>query len=272
MSMNICVFGSSSQGTKNVYVEEAYKLGELIAEQGYTCVNGAGKYGVMGGVNNGCFNSGGKILGVIHNIFCVDSSEHPTIKDLVIVGGIDLYERKLQLFDNSDCIMVLPGGVGTFDELWDGISARSLGMKGMTTKPICVVNINGFFDGSIAQMNRAFEDGILYQEVSEYFHVENNVTDALNWCVDAVHSSRKIPMDTHVRKVERVLRKTNNLHDHNIEFAVPSSVSVPVAAPVANSAGTDSVKENRAATYALALAGGVIIGMLLSRVGQSARA
>lgn len=271
--MNICVFGSSSQGTKSVYVDEAYKLGELIAEQGYTCVNGAGKYGVMGGVNNGCFQRGGKILGVIHNIFCVDSSEHPTIKDLVIVGGIDLYERKLQLFDNSDCIMVLPGGVGTFDELWDGISSRSLGMKGMTIKPICVVNINGFYDGSLLQMKRAFEDGILYQDVEEYFHVEDNVTDALQWCVDAVHSSRKIPMDTHVRKVERVLRKSNNLHDHCTDFAVGSAGTAAPASPSTSpSATSDEIKRNNVTTVVLAATAGVLLGMLLSRLSTCTRA
>lgn len=272
--MNVCVFGSSSQSTKSVYVEEALKLGELIAEQGHTCVNGAGKYGVMGGVNNGCFSRGGKIIGVIHNIFCVDSSEHPTIKDLVIVGGIDLYERKLQLFDYSDCILVLPGGVGTFDELWDGISSRSLGMKGMTTKPICVVNIDGFYDGSIQQMKRAFEDGILYQEISEYFHVEDNVTDALKWCVDAVHSSRKIPMDAHVRKVERVLRKSNNLHEHCDDFAVGSGANaadITTGADTSTNSG-DCKKQGNMSTIAFAAAAGVVLGLLLTRVCKCTKA
>jgi uncharacterized protein (TIGR00730 family) len=185
----------------------------MIAERGYTCVNGAGRYGVMGGVNNGCSSKGGRIIGVIHSIFCVDTSEHPFIKDIVVVGGIDLYQRKLELFNNSDCVLVLPGGVGTFDELWDGISSRSLGMKDMVTKPICIVNIDGYYDGSIAQMHRAKKDGILYEEVDEYFHVEDNVQDALNWCELAVHNSRKAGMDTHHRKVERMITRSNNLPD-----------------------------------------------------------
>ena len=67
--MNVCVFGSSSKSTETSYVTAAYRLGELIAERGHTCVNGAGRYGVMGGVNNGCSSKGGKIVGIIHSIF-----------------------------------------------------------------------------------------------------------------------------------------------------------------------------------------------------------
>ena len=215
--MNVCVFGSSSKSTETSYVIAAYRLGELIAERGHTCVNGAGRYGVMGGVNNGCSSKGGKIVGVIHSIFCVDTSEHPTIKDLLVVGGIDLYQRKLELFNNSDCVIVLPGGVGTFDELWDGISSRSLAMKGMSTKPICIVNLNGYYDGSIMQMHRAKKDGILYEDIDEYFHVEDNVEDALRWCEDSVHSSRKIAVDTHERKVERMVTRFNNISETVLE-------------------------------------------------------
>jgi uncharacterized protein (TIGR00730 family) len=218
--MNVCVFGSSSKSTNEAYLSSAYHLGELLAERGHTCVNGAGRFGVMGAVNNGCYNKGGKIIGVIHSIFCVDTSEHPTIKDLVVVGGIDLYQRKLELFNNSDCILVLPGGVGTFDELWDGISARSLGMKGMASKPICVVNIDGYYDGSLQQMNRAKQDGILYEDISEYFHVENDVESALTWCEEAVHSSRKLCRDMHERKVERMVLRSNNVDEVHLEKPV----------------------------------------------------
>lgn len=212
-AMNVCVFGSSSKNTNEAYTKCAFRLGELIAERGHTCVNGAGRFGVMGAVNSGCDSKGGKIIGVIHSIFCVDASEHPHIKDMVVVGGIDLYQRKLELFNNSDCILVLPGGVGTFDELWDGVTARSLGMKGMSTKPICIVNIDGYFDGSLQQMRRAKADGILYDDVSEYFQVENDVESALAWCEAAVHSHRKAPMDSHERKVERQVLRNNNVEE-----------------------------------------------------------
>lgn len=76
----------------------------------------------------------------------------------------------------------MPGGVGTFDELWDCICGKSLGMKGMDHKPICVVNIDGFYDGFIMQLRRAYRDGILYGPAETYFHVETDAIEALNWC------------------------------------------------------------------------------------------
>lgn len=188
--MNICVFGSSSPRTKQRYIDESYVLGQLLAERGLTCVNGGGRYGCMGGLNDGCHRNNGTIVGIIHKKFCVDITEHPFIKDLVVVDGDDLYERKLALFNNSECVIVLPGGVGTFDELFDGVSAKSLNMKNMTYKPICLVNTDGFYDGFILQMERAYQDSILYHPVQDYFHVEDNAKDALDWCVNQLNDLR----------------------------------------------------------------------------------
>lgn len=141
------------------------------------------RYGVMGGVNEGCFRRDGKVKGIIHRSFYVDHGEDPRIKDLVIVDGWDLTERKDKLFEHSDCIIVMPGGVGTFDELWDGVDAKALDMKGMATKSIVVVNIDGYYNGFIQQMQRAYADGILYHNVEEYFHVVSDVEEALNYCM-----------------------------------------------------------------------------------------
>ena len=78
--------------------------------------------------------------------------------------------------------MVMPGGVGTFDEFWDVVSSKSLGFKGLTDKPIVVVNIDGFYDGFVQQLCRASQEGLLYGTVQSYFHVCDNPKDALAWC------------------------------------------------------------------------------------------
>lgn len=182
-SFRICVFGSSSKHTKPLYVQESVRLGEEIAKRGYLCVNGAGHTGCMGGVNQGCQSQGGLIRGIIHEKFCVDFGEHPNIQDLIMCKGDDLSARKQALLDHGDCVIVLPGGVGTFDELWDAVCGKSLGMKGMTKKPIVLVNLDGFYDGFLMQLHRAHLDGILYGSVSSYIHVESNVLSALDWCV-----------------------------------------------------------------------------------------
>ena len=273
--MRVGVFGSSSKDTKQAYLDEAFRLGELLAERGYTCVNGAGKFGVMGALNTACSQKNGKIVGVIHSIFCVDAGEHPFIKDLLVVGGIDLYERKLQLFDASDCIMVLPGGVGTFDELWDGISSKSLGMKDMSLKPICIVNVDGFYDGSLQQLQRAHEDGILYQEVEEYVHVETNVADALAWCAEQVENSRKVPIDTHLRKIERMVAKNNNVpHPDPVEHFAVHREHVPIEVTEPDMTESSTARSNVSkrsdgsfyGSLALAASVGVLVGLTLARV------
>jgi len=214
--MNICVFGSSSPRTKQRYIDESYVLGQLLAERGLTCVNGGGRYGCMGGMNDGCHRCNGTIVGIIHKKFCVDITEHPFIKDLVVVDGDDLYERKLALFNNSECVIVLPGGVGTFDELFDGVSSKSLNMKNMTYKPICLVNIDGFYDGFIQQMERAYEDNILYHPVQDYFHVEDNAKDALDWCINQLNDMR----------AKGAVVATNEFIDDRVKSRSPESNSV----------------------------------------------
>jgi uncharacterized protein (TIGR00730 family) len=215
MTARVCVFGSSASTTKEIYIQESIRLGELIAERGYICVNGAGRNGIMGGVNEGCVRKKGHIRGVIHKKFSVDFGEDRRIKDLIVVDGWDLSERKTELFEESDCVIVMPGGVGTFDELWDGVCAKSLNMKNLGNKPICVVNLDGFYDGFILTMNRAYTDGVLYHPVDKYFRVETNVEDALSWCIDTLNSSKKRTNSTInefevVRKVDRPSSPSHN--------------------------------------------------------------
>src|SRR5688500_2756186 len=127
--MQVCVFGSSSKNTNAIFVNESRRLGEELAKRKMLCVNGGGRWGCMGGLNDGCQHNMGTVRGVIHEMFCVDGCEHPHIVDMIKVNGADLWERKQLLLDHGDCVIVLPGGVGTFDELWECVSGKSLGMK-----------------------------------------------------------------------------------------------------------------------------------------------
>lgn len=177
------VFGSSAKTTSQKICDAAFRLGELIAEKDFICVNGAGSTGVMGFLNEGARSKNGKIKGVIHRSFIVDSKEDVKITDLVVTNGDGLNERKDALFEESDCLIVMPGGVGTFDEFWDVVCSRSLSMKGVDDKPICLVNLDGFYDGFILQLQRAFDEGMLYMPAEKFFRVEDTVESALDWCV-----------------------------------------------------------------------------------------
>ena len=202
MKISVCVFGSSSLKTCDSFVNCSFKLGELLSERGHTCVNGAGKFGCMGAVTRGCLVNNGNVIGVIHKKWSVDWDENTEIKTLIRVGGNDLDERKRLLMEKGDCIISLPGGVGTFDELWDAVDCKNLDFKGMKHKPICLINIDNFYDGFIQQLNRAYKEGLLYAPVEEYFYVAKDHIDALNWCETQVilmkskYPSSSLPITT----------------------------------------------------------------------------
>jgi uncharacterized protein (TIGR00730 family) len=153
----IACFGSSSNLTPQKYLDAAYELGNLLAKGSHLCVNGGGKDGCMGALNRGALAGEGKIRGVIHEMW-IGEEEQPGI-EMVVARGDDLAERKKLLFDNADAIISLPGGLGTFDELYEAVAARQLGLNGL--KPVCLVNTDGFFDATLAQLDRMFEDKLL---------------------------------------------------------------------------------------------------------------
>jgi len=173
--VRVAVFGSSRSTTPDAYKKVAFKLGLWLAEQQHVCVNGGGGQGVMGAANEGVRSGKGKIVGVIHEKFQVDNDEDRKIADMIVARGPDLNERKQLLMDHSDLFVVFPGGTGTFDELWDMVSHRSLGMKNLEHKPIVLFNLDGFYDGSITQLRRAFADQILYNPIESYFIVASTL-------------------------------------------------------------------------------------------------
>lgn len=183
--VHVTVFASSRKSNP-LFINASRELGRLLAERKLVCVNGGGQFGCMGALNEGCKQHNGKITGVIHERFVIDFGESKLIDELVVSKGADLNERKQMLFDNGNCIIVLPGGIGTFDEFWDAVGAKSLDMKGMGSKPICLVNVDGFYDGFVSQIKRTQKEGLLYGSYEEYFHVENDVEKALDWCLSHI--------------------------------------------------------------------------------------
>eukprot|EP00953_Heterococcus_sp_UTEX-ZZ885_P038422 19712-Heterococcus_DN1.PRE.2 len=205
-------FAASSTHTPAKYLDEARKLGQLLADGGHLCINGAGKNGCMGALNDGLEQQKGRVRGVIHARWVVDKVEHAYIADLVVVEGEDLQERKKALVHGVDAIIALPGGPGTWDELWEMACQRSIGFSGV---PIVAINVDGFYDGNHATYARSFVtsrndisdlhtfsvyqllnwrfaarilerahlDGLLYLPPKDIVHFEKDAAAALQWCV-----------------------------------------------------------------------------------------
>ena len=209
MNLSVCVFGSSSNRTPNNFLKAGYELGKLLARKKYNCINGGGRFGVMGAINRGVIESKGISIGVIHSKWIVDVDEMQSgMTKMIVADGDNLVERKRLLFEHSDCFISLPGGPGTFDELFEFICEKQLGFH---DKPVVIVNIDGYYDGIVNQLEAAKQNQLLHSNVENMVYVCSNIEDALLHCeVECRKNKEEIP-----KKVIRQQRKKMNDNDAN---------------------------------------------------------
>jgi len=191
--LRICVYGSSSIKTPKKYLDASALLGKTIAEKKLICINGGGKTGVMGAVNTAVRAAGGKTLGVIHAMW-INEEQSSELDDVITTSGdgddYGLHGRKEHLMRNSDALIAMPGGVGTFEELLEAMSMRQLNLENFRSRiPVCVVNIDGYYDGIIMQMNRAKADSLLSREIEEVVKVFTDPIEALDYCLDFIEKA-----------------------------------------------------------------------------------
>lgn len=135
------VFCGSAPGRNPRHIEDARKLGKMLAENHIRLVYGAGHVGMMGAVAAGTLESGGEVLGVINTL--LQDREIPTLKLTELQILPTLHIRKDALFEASDAFCVLPGGIGTLDEIFEVMTLKQLGEH---TKPIIMYNTDGFWE------------------------------------------------------------------------------------------------------------------------------
>lgn len=178
--MRVCVYASSSPRTSERLQREAAALGRLLGEKGFTCQNGGGKHGGMGALNRACKTAQGKCCCVIHERWVVDTAEFQQADEMIVCQGENLYDRKHKLLKGADCVIALPGGTGTFDEIWDACCQKQLGFLDV---PICCVNVDGYYDGFCMQLRRAQKEELLHSlPLDQILHCEPSAAAALEWC------------------------------------------------------------------------------------------
>jgi uncharacterized protein (TIGR00730 family) len=166
---SICVYCGSSDKVDLTYIEAAYELGKVIASQGLQLVYGAGSTGLMGSVANGCLENGGQVTGVIPEIFNTPNLAHQGLTRLEIVE--DMHTRKARLAEISDAFIALPGGFGTFEELFETLTWAQIGLH---HKPVGLLNIRQYFNPLIAMIDQASTEGFIYREHRDLFTTADN--------------------------------------------------------------------------------------------------
>ncbi len=151
--MKIAVYCASSSLASEAYKRAAYEVGKEMAQRGIGMVNGAGAMGLMRASADGCLDHGGSVVGIIPTFMIEQGWAHPSLTQTIEIGNMS--DRKNMMADMSDGCIVLPGGCGTMDELFELITNKQLGLY---LKPIVILNTDGFYDHLIAWLQRSIDD------------------------------------------------------------------------------------------------------------------
>jgi uncharacterized protein (TIGR00730 family) len=152
----VCVFCGSSTPPDPRYTAMATELGSLVASRGLGLIYGGGSVGLMGSVADAALAAGGQVTGVIPTGLFSREIGHQSLSKLHQVGS--MHERKQLMYDLSDGFIALPGGLGTLEELAEVTTWSQLGLH---AKPVVLLDVDGFWDHLIAQLDRMVDVGLL---------------------------------------------------------------------------------------------------------------
>lgn len=167
---SVCVYCGSRNGSRPAYREAATETGRMLARNGWRLVYGAGDVGLMGAVASAAMEAGGQTFGVIPtHLIPRERAATETGRHVVTET---MHERKKVMFMNADAVVLLPGGAGSLDELFEVLTWRQLGLHG---KPILLVDIEGYFGPVTALIDHIVAEGFAGAELRDYIVVVRDV-------------------------------------------------------------------------------------------------
>ncbi|WP_375235848.1 TIGR00730 family Rossman fold protein [Winogradskyella sp.] len=171
----IAVFCGSSSGNDNLIIEQSKLLGETFVSNDITLVYGGSKIGIMGTIAKAVIDGGGETVGVIPKFLQTKEIVNNDLTALIITDN--MHDRKVIMYDKSDGFIIIPGGFGTMDEFFE---ITTWGQLGLHTKPIGILNSNGYYDALIEQCKVMVEKGFLKQENFEAVVVDSTINGLLD--------------------------------------------------------------------------------------------
>lgn len=171
---SICVYCASSSRIDTCYIDAAYHLGELMAQQKIRLITGGGIQGLMRAVEDGTLDNGGEAVGIIPQFMVEQGWNHPSLTQMHITP--DMHTRKQLMAELSDAVIALPGGCGTMEELCEIITWKQLGLY---LNPIVILNIKGYYDSLIAQLERAIDEHFMGEIHGKIWSMATNPEEAL---------------------------------------------------------------------------------------------
>jgi len=156
---SICIFCGSNFGNDPEYRRAARDLGKFLADRGISMVYGGGKAGLMGEIADAVLRNQGRVIGIIPEFLRKKELAHEGVSELFITDT--MHDRKAKMHELADGYIALPGGYGTYEEIFEALSWLQIGMH---KKPIGLFNVNGFFDPLIRMLEHTVEKGFAKPE------------------------------------------------------------------------------------------------------------
>ncbi len=173
---SLAVFCGSKNGTNKLYTQHAAELGKLLAENNIRLIYGGGSAGIMGTIADNVMQYGGKVTGIIPKILMEWEVQHKHITELIV--SEDMHIRKKTLYDLCDAALILPGGFGTLDELFEIVTWNQLSIH---DKPVFILNTDDFYKHLILHMQKMREEEFLYEKAERVIHIINNPAELLQY-------------------------------------------------------------------------------------------
>ena len=172
---SVVVFCGSKPGNNPVYTEHATELGKLLALAGIKLVYGGGNKGLMGSLADGLLTQQGKVIGVMPKLLVEWEQQHKGLTEIAIVP--DMHTRKKMMYELCDAAVVLPGGFGTLDELFEILTWNQLKIH---NKKIYILNSGGFYNHLIMHLKQMHYDGFLYEPLEDRIVVCDTPAEIFN--------------------------------------------------------------------------------------------
>ncbi|MCJ1662708.1 TIGR00730 family Rossman fold protein [Staphylococcus sp. NRL 16/872] len=173
----IAVYCGASKGNDPIYVEEAYKFGKYMAEQGYELVFGAGSVGIMGAIQDGVLDHGGHAIGVMPKMLDEREITSQKVSELILVDS--MHQRKEKMTELADAFVMAPGGAGSLEEFFEMYSWAQIGIH---QKPIGIFNLNGFFEPLQQLIAHMIGEGFIdkkYKDLAPLYDTKEELIEGL---------------------------------------------------------------------------------------------
>ena len=179
---SICVFCGSSDSVHADYLSAARQMGRVLAERGVRLIYGGGKTGLMGAVADGALSAGGEVIGVIIPSMNTAALAYDGLTRMDVPP--DMHARKARMHELAEGYIAMPGGFGTFDELFETVTWSQTGAH---EKPVGLLNVRNYYAPLLAALDHAVGEGFIFKEHREALFCESDPNKLLDAMAEYVH-------------------------------------------------------------------------------------